>query len=353
MDQDPDTARTAAAALAAHAVEDAGEDVAKSVEVTLLGGERKYTRIEVAKMAGVPLDRIHRLWRAMGFAAAGDDDVLFTDADVTAARIGYDFVESGLIDSRLDAALTRTLGHFLSRLAEMQVQVVWDWISKQPGLSPDEPEIATVVEAMLPTMQQLQDYIWRRHLAAFADRALAAQAEAMDDPGAERVPRQVVGFVDMVGYTRLTRQTDEHQLLDILERFEALAADVVYEHHGRIVKMIGDEVLFVADSPADAVEIAFSLGERAAEDVAIPELRTGLAYGRVVNRLGDVFGEVVNVAARLTSVARPDTVLVDSNLATVLRVAGGYEVRSIPATSVRGYSRLRPYVVRRLRRRSR
>ncbi|MGK5531724.1 adenylate/guanylate cyclase domain-containing protein [Streptomyces sp. URMC 129] len=317
------------------------EPAEAGIEEALLGGERKYTRKQVADLAGVPLERVHRLWRALGFAAAGDDDVIFTDADVEAAKVGYDFVGSGLIDQELDAAMTRALGHFLSRLAEWQVQVVWDWLVKQEGMNVDEFDIARVVEATMPTMERLQNYVWRRHLVAFAGRALALEA------GADAEERtQVIGFVDMVGYTRLTRQNDEHTLLNLLERFEALASDTISEHHGRIVKMIGDEVLFVADSPEDAIEIAFALGERARQDGGIPELRTGLAQGRVLHRLGDVFGEVVNIAARLTSIARPDTILIDTNLADSVRGDRSYELRSLRA-SVRGYNRLKAYALRR------
>ncbi|WP_326595773.1 adenylate/guanylate cyclase domain-containing protein [Streptomyces sp. NBC_01803] len=311
------------------------------IEEALLGGERKYTRKQVADLADVPLERVHRLWRALGFAAADDDDIIFTDADVEAARMGYAFVGSGLIDQELDAAMTRALGHFLSRLAEWQVQVVWDWLVKQEGMNVDEFDIARVVEATMPTMERLQNYVWRRHLVAFAGRAVTLEA------GVEAEERtQIIGFVDMVGYTRLTRQTDEHTLIDLLERFEALAADTISGHHGRIVKMIGDEVLFVADTPDDAVAIAFDLGERARLDDSIPELRTGLALGRVLHRLGDVFGETVNIAARLTSIARPDTILIDANLAGRIRADRAYELRSLRA-SVRGYSRLRAYALRR------
>ncbi|WP_059011140.1 adenylate/guanylate cyclase domain-containing protein [Streptomyces specialis] len=318
-----------------------GELGAPGIEEALLGGERKYTRQQVAELAGVPLERVHRLWRALGFAAAGDDDVIFTDADVEAAKLGYDFVGSGLIDQELDAAMTRALGHFLSRLAEWQVQVVWDWLVKQEGMNVDEFDIARVVEATMPTMQSLQNYVWRRHLVAFAGRAMTIEA------GVEAEERtQIIGFVDMVGYTRLTRQTDEHTLINLLERFEGLAADTISGHRGRIVKMIGDEVLFVADTPSEALAIAFELGDRARQDDGMPELRTGLAMGRVLHRLGDVFGETVNIAARLTSIARPDTILIDTNLAERVRGDRAYELRSLRA-SVRGYNRLRAYALRR------
>lgn len=311
------------------------------IEEVLLGGSRKYTRAQVSEKAGVPLDRTHRLWRALGFATVGDDDVVFTDADVEAVVIGARLMDSGLVGEGMDASVTRALGHHLSRLAEWQVDMVREWLVSHEQTGGDPERVATLIELAVPTLERLQNYVWRRHLAAFAGRTLATSDEDMDGR------LQVVGFVDMVGYTRMTRRIDEAELSTVLDHFENVAGDVIAEHHGHVVKMIGDEVLFVADDPRDAVEIALVLNERAEHDEAIPDLRTGLASGRVLNRLGDVYGPVVNIAARLTSVARPGTILVDQNLATELERDGAYDVKSVRPVSVRGYQKLRPYTVRR------
>lgn len=317
------------------------EAVQRRIEEVLLGGRRKYTRLDVAKLAGVPPERTQRLWRALGFATVDDDEVVFTDADVEAAKLGDGLMESGLVDRHLDASVARALGHHLSRLAEWQVHMVWEWLAQRPEIARDEQQTAQLIEMAVPAIERLQNYVWRRHLAAFAGRTLATSED-------EFVTRnQVVGFVDMVGYTRMTRRIDEAGLLAVLDRFEALAGDVIAEHHGRVVKMIGDEVLFVADNPIDAVEIALALNEQARSDDEIPELRTGLASGHVLNRLGDVYGPVVNIASRLTSTARPGTILVDQQLATEIGEEPGYDLRSLRPVAVRGYSKLRPYSLRR------
>ena len=160
---------------------------------------------------------------------------------------------------------------------------------------------------------------------------------------------EVVGFVDMVGYTRMTRQVDESELSSILDAFETLATEVIAEHHGRVVKMIGDEVLFVADSAADAAEIALTLTERTSADDALPDVRAGMASGRILSRFGDVYGSVVNLASRLTSIARPGTILVDKELAAELATHPAYELRARRPVAVRGYNRLRPSTLRRAR----
>ncbi|RSN65386.1 adenylate/guanylate cyclase domain-containing protein [Amycolatopsis sp. WAC 04182] len=313
------------------------------LERILLGGRRKYTRLEVAEKAGVPEERSRRLWRALGFATVDDDEVVFTDADIEAIRTADQLMNSGLIDPSIELAVTRALGQHLSRLAEWQVHMLWTMITENKEIGSSERQIGRLVERLLPELEKVQEFVWRRHLAAYAGRALAMPEEDLE------ARTEVVGFVDMVGYTRLTRQVDEEELTDILDRFESVATEVVADHHGRIVKMIGDEVLFVADSAVDGAEIALALSERADADETLPSVRAGLASGRILSRFGDVYGSVVNLAARLTSTARPGTILVDKELAGELSGFPQYEVRSRRPVSVRGYNRLRPSSLRRAR----
>ncbi|RZQ59556.1 adenylate/guanylate cyclase domain-containing protein [Amycolatopsis suaedae] len=313
------------------------------LERTLLGGRRKYTRLQVFEKAGVPEVRASRLWRALGFATVADDEVVFTDADVEAVRTADELVRSGLVDAAMETAVTRALGQHLSRLAEWQVDLLWSLVTENPELAADDRRITRLVDRLLPELERVQNFVWRRHLAAYAGRAFAGQ----DDTQEGRT--EVVGFVDMVGYTRLTRRLGEAELDSVLDAFESLATEVVGEHHGRIVKMIGDEVLFVADAAADGAAIGLALAERAADDESLPAVRAGLAAGRILSRFGDVYGPVVNLAARLTSVAKPGTVLVDRELANELAGDPAFELRPRRAVSVRGYSRLRPYALRRPR----
>ncbi|OLZ57605.1 adenylate/guanylate cyclase domain-containing protein [Amycolatopsis keratiniphila] len=313
------------------------------LERILLGGKRKYTRLEVAEKAGVPEERSRRLWRALGFATVDDDEVVFTDADIEAIRTADQLMNSGLIDPSIELAVTRALGQHLSRLAEWQVHMLWTMITENKEIGSSERQIGRLVERLLPELEKVQEFVWRRHLAAYAGRAMAQPDEDLE------ARTEVVGFVDMVGYTRLTRQVDEEELTDILDRFESVATEVIADHHGRIVKMIGDEVLFVADSAVDGAEIALTLSERADADEALPSVRAGLASGRILSRFGDVYGSVVNLAARLTSTARPGTILVDKELATELSEFPQFEVRTRRPVSVRGYNRLRPSSLRRAR----
>jgi adenylate cyclase len=309
------------------------------IERALLGGERKYTRIEVAEMAGVSSERARKLWRALGFADNEDDKAVFTDGDVEALRLAEALVRLGVVDPEIEASITRSLGQSLGRLAEWQVGVLRDYFP-DPS-SADQPETAGLVEGLLPVMEKLQSYVWRRHLAAAAGRALAASSDEL----ASQV--HAVGFADVVSFTSLSRRLDEAHLGEFIERFESTAAEIVTLGGGRVIKTLGDEVLFVADSAAEGAGIALDLADRISADEELPSLRIGLAYGTVLSRFGDVYGSVVNLASRLTSLAKPGTVLVDREMAAALEGDPALVLRRTRRAHVRGFKHLEPWSLRR------
>jgi adenylate cyclase len=315
--------------------DEALEALQRRLERVLLGGSRQYTRAEVASLSGVPPERAQALWRALGFAAAADDTKMFTDGDVRALRSVDALIQGGILDPSLANSTARMMGQHMSRLAESQVHMLRDVLAANPELAADERLLTRMIEHLTPEMEHLQNFVWRRHLAANSVRMLVAPDDDIDER------QQVVGFADMVGFTSLTRRSTENELVAVVDRFDAIAADVVADNHGRIVKMLGDEVLFVADSAAGGAEIALSLLERAEAEEGVPSLRAGLAYGRVLSRFGDIYGSVVNIASRLTSIARPGSVLVDRELADALADTPRYSVRSRRPVSVRGYTRLK------------
>jgi len=169
-----------------------------------------------------------------------------------------------------------------------------------------------------------------------------ATPTAPNAPSGER--RQVTAlFADMVGFTRTTRRRSTTALAELIERFGSSTTEVITEGKGRIVKTVGDEVLFVADDVGDGAAIALALQDRVRTEPALPPLRIGLATGPVLVRSGDVFGEVVDIAARLTAHARPDTVLVDRKAAEALAVDPRFALR--PLRPVPGNRHLHPWVL--------
>ena len=336
-------------------------DLVEDVDRALLGSNPAYTRAEVAERAGVPLEVAEGLWQQLGFPHAGDEDVAFTDADLEALERTKELISLGILTPDSQAALVRTWGRSFARLAEWQVSLL-----AGRAIEGDDPEmrLAELMDVVLPNVEKLQAYIWRRHLASAANRLIGEASLG----GVGATSRTAVVFVDIVGYTGQSKNLTDHELVDWLEYFEDEMTRTVVDHAGRVIKTIGDEILFVADDPRAAAEVALQMTERGAgEDDRFPEVRAGIAYGDVVSRLGDVFGPTVNIAARLTSVARPGTVLVDRGLHEVLSgpiaedgtatdepaelspysEAGGYRFRRMSRRSVKGYSKLEPFVLRR------
>ena len=323
--------------------DDVGTDAREALERLLLDGPRRYTRLQVAELSGMPPERTQRLWRALGFADSSDDDPTYTDADVGALGALSALIDSGFVGPETEATIARAMGQALSRLADWQTDMLADVLSStgpEGERRPASPEAAVeAARTLLPFLRDLQDYVWRRHLAANADRLLAAT-------GGGDSRELAVGFADLVGYTSRSRGMGGRELGDMVEDFESTAAEVIARHSGRVVKTVGDGVLFTAASAVDAAEIALDLpDEWAAEDR--PPLRVGVAYGPVLTRLGDVYSPVVNLASRLTSIAHPSTVLVDRELARRLRGRPVYRVRPLKRVSVRGYDHLQPWLVRR------
>jgi adenylate cyclase len=183
----------------------------------------------------------------------------------------------------------------------------------------------------------MQNYVWRRHLATAAGRLMT------ESPAGSHTRTLVVGFADMVEFTRTTRELPPLELLELVDGFQAVAADLVATHHGRVVKTVGDEVLFITEHPAEAAEIALGFIEQVRAIESLPQLRIGMALGPVLTRFGDVYGEVVNIASRLTTHAKPGRILIDAALAEALEHDSTYRVRPRRALNVRGYRRLQSW----------
>ncbi|MFC9551650.1 adenylate/guanylate cyclase domain-containing protein [Rhodococcus sp. NPDC056960] len=323
-------------------------DVQSDLEESLLGGPRRFTRTAIADAAGVSLERADRLWVSMGFAVDIDpDSVMFTEGDAAALRTIASLVDRGIISPEREVAAARALGQSLSRLAEWQVSLISTHIVDQLAGSAGSDEqaireqVRELTAEILPAVESLQAYVWRRHVASTTGRNVG-------NPGEEVASRTlVVGFADIVGYTSLTRQLGARELADLLERFESASTTVIGGRQGWVVKTVGDEVMFAVESPADAAEIALQLQERVLPDEADPELRVGLAMGPVLVRFGDLYGSVVNTAARLTGSARPGTVLIDEELAQEVEDTPGYYLKQLRPRRVRGIRRLEQFVLRR------
>jgi adenylate cyclase len=320
---------------------DAGQGDA--FERVLLGEVAHLTEEDVVREGGLDSDTTRALWQALGFPYVGPDVVAFTEADVDSIRTSRRLLEQGLVDLERLTFFARIMGQSLSRLADEQVAVMGDVLAADPDLQKlavSQPElaaeaVAAVWSEILGDIEHLQSYVWRRHLLAAGQRLLASFRH--DTAGAPIV----VGFADLVGYTEMTREMPVAEVAAVVEAFERRAYDAVVGHGGRIVKTLGDEVMFMADEPVVAAEISLTLAE------GEPPVHVGLAYGQALHRGGDLFGPVVNIASRCASIARAGTVVVDRELAAALAEVPSLELRRLPPQKVRGYERLHVSVLRR------
>ncbi len=301
------------------------------IDQLLLPPSPPRTGYEVVEAVGIPLEQADRLWRALGFADPHGSPV-FNDEDIEALRTLQGLVELGLSSPETSVQVTRVLGSSMARLSDALVSAAdvaatregspeWVTSAEDEGLRLAEV-LALSAEVVLPSMEKLIVYAWRRHIQAAAHRrASLRRAGAVHSP---MLTELTVGFADMVGFTALSSQLNANALARVVDRFEELAHSIVVEGGGRAVKMIGDEVMFVASEPMEAVRIALNLVDAYADDDLLSDVRVGLATGPVLQREGDFFGAVVNRASRIVNIADAGTILVSEEVRDcIVAVASG------------------------------
>lgn len=311
-----------------------------AISAFLLGEQPTLTSAEVSERSGVSMDAARERWRTLGFPDVDDEAVAFTDADVEALQFTQKLMDLGVVNPDTAPAFIRTVGRTFARLAEWQARAVLNSIlapADGDGISLDR------LEEIVPLGEQVQSYVWRRHLLGAASRLLLRETTTSEGS------QLCVGFADIVGYTTRSRRMSTHDLAAMVERFEEVVTGLITDHGGQVIKTIGDEVLFVADSPRECSLLALELLEQHLADETFPEVRVGMAYGHVLNRLGDVFGPVVNVASRLTSIAKPGRAVMDRSMADHLHDDDTFRIRRMRRTSVKGYEHLEPWSLKRPR----
>jgi adenylate cyclase len=295
-------------------------------------------RRDVAERTGVDPEQSLHWWRALGFAEVGDDEMAFRDADIEVVRELRVLVESGVLDDADVLRLARLMSALFSRLVEAQLDVL------DLGTETDDPsttsregrlsELATADVDVFAFMEKTMAYVWRRHLLGAIGHRLSVDHTEHGE---------AVAFADLSGFARFTKKASADELTHVIETFETAAFDVVSSHDGRVVKLIGDEVLFVMDTLDQAIAASLDLIERLADIEGIPPVHCGIAFGPTITVGGDVFGPTVNLASRLTSVARPGSVAVQRKDAEHLlersdldarKVRRSYDLKGIGRTSI-------------------
>lgn len=302
-----------------------------------------YTAPQIAEAVGISEADARRFFRALGFPDAGDE-VRYTHEDLRVLSTLISTVDASAVDVATSVRLVRAVGQGVARMSDWQVAALARLAEERVHSdTARRGETQRLVEEVADAMQLVLDHAWRRHLGAAIDR-LEAGPDAAD---ADQTQYGTVGFADIVNFSALSNELDSNRLGELVEIFEARCGDVVAAHEGRMVKTIGDSVLFMADEPVRAMDIAGSLIDVIGQDKRLPDVRIGLATGLVITRLGDVFGPPVNLAARLTALARRNRVIVDDQTAEGLP-GPAFETRRLTARPLRGFGLVEPVAVRRV-----
>lgn len=311
----------------------------------ILGSTPQFNALEVAAETGVTVEEARRLWRALGFPEFVGEKA-YTKADVEAVATLMSFVDAGAVDFDTAVNLTRGVGQTMARLADWEVSALVNRVEElEAGEMATGSRVGSalrLIDEVNPPFERLIVYAWRRHLAAAVGRIEAMGAKDEDLHTID----VTVGFADLVSFTALSNTLGRDEIGDLVEVFESRCQDVVARYGGRIIKSLGDSVLFVTSSAEDGVSVAEGIINVIGRDAKMPDVRLGLASGPVVQRLGDIFGPPVNMAARLTQVARRNRLIVDQNTADLLPDSE-WENRRLPARPVRGFGLVEPVAVRR------
>lgn len=334
----------------------------------LVAGERpRYDLDEVAALSGVTREQVRLFWKALGFPDPAPGQKLFGDLDLEVLTSVVRFIVDGALEPEIALQMARVLGSSVGRIASAQVDAIEtraattgasvDQVGEVPDATgeeragelvgawariadPDEQLAVRRGAELLPMMPKVMEFVWRRHMTAAArQRRLNASAGEGD--------RVCVGFADLVGFTAQTQQLDEEALAEVVSRFESIAYEVVADHGGRVVKMIGDEVMFLHDTVAGGAELALALAETYRNDGNLSDVRVGLAAGPVLRREGDVYGPVVNLASRIVSIAYPGAVVVAEDIHDALAEDEAFTFRGIRQHYLKDIGRVRLWTMRR------
>jgi adenylate cyclase len=283
---------------------------------------------DLASRAGVDVPTVLRVWRTLGVHVPDERQPMFSERD---AALTAHLFQMNPVGPNGDELL-RVLGSSLARVAEAAVSLYVQTVQPRMDL-PETDVVAWAKDLATATATALElgdsmGAIFAHHMRDAIDRQRTAQSEATD----RSLYRLAVGFVDLVGFTPLSLHSSPSVLLELITRFEAKAFEVAAAHDGRIVKHIGDEVMFVAlDAPAGCA-IARDITAEYSEGI---EPRGGVAYGDAISRHGDYYGTVVNLASRLAELAIPKEVLVDG--ATAASAQGPFEFRPAGSRLLKGF----------------
>jgi class 3 adenylate cyclase len=287
------------------------------------------TLTQVAEAAGAELSVAQLMMTALGLPS--DPDRILTDGEAGAVRL-FAGVSGSALGQEVTIQLARVVGNAMARVAEtlvgaFRLRVELPQLDAGTRYFDVVKAYVDMADSLLPSFVRTLDTVIRDQIVVAAERMWSTDIER----SAVTLPR-TVGFVDLVGYTETTASLTVRELTQVLVDFDQRTAEVVARGNGQIVKTIGDEVMFVTQSAADACQIALDLADGAGGRLA--PVRVGIATGEMVSVLGDLYGPDVNLAARLVVAAEPCTVVASE---AVRAAAPGFGFDALPPLDLKGF----------------
>ncbi|QPL06490.1 adenylate/guanylate cyclase domain-containing protein [Actinomyces respiraculi] len=330
----------------------------------MLGGQPTLTLRQVAHGAGTSTDIARRFWRAMGFADVDPDDVRFTQRDVDALCGVADLIDDnddglpspsapggGLAASSVFEML-RAQSYTMDRLVLWQLETFVADVAQRLQLDDTAARLVVLdhIDEVSASLRAQLDYVWSRHLAALLSRTDAEVADrGREDAGPDLYPlTRSLGFVDIVAFTQRAQTMGRLQLESMLNDFETTARNVVTSRGARVVKTIGDAVMYIADDVVTAADVVTALVRELQSGPVPMHVRASLVQGRVVSRSGDVFGPTVNLASRLVDTAEPGGIRMDEATARAIMNgpdAARYRVSECKEVVAKGLGNIVPWAL--------
>ena len=293
------------------------EEAARTGRLALLvlervvAGDATLTGQEVAARAGVPLDMAVAVWRAFGFPAADIDERRFSRQEVHAMRVlgalRSVFTEEDLVEAA--SVVGRAMAEVSAASVELfRRRVTSAFVDAGMGELEVALRMAAMSELLIPPLEPVLEVAFRRHLQAAVQSEAALSLEEAQTPGTD-VMQLTVGFADLVGFTTLSEQMSPLELGEVASRLLRCTEAAFSPHGARVVKSIGDAVMFTTREPVAGCRAAADLLKAAADDGSLPPVRVGLAHGPVMRAYADYFGRTVNIGSRLCDAAAPGEIL--------------------------------------------
>jgi adenylate cyclase len=278
----------------------------------VLTGRAGMTGDQAAESAGVSFEFLTRIWQSLGLPTGELESPVFDRRDVAVLRtlgaVNVVFTEDDLAETA--SVVGRAMAEISTSLTDIFRRRIAEPFYEAGGTETDVVLRLSALRSMLvPTMAPVLEVALQRHLDSAIRSEIGARMEDLLEPGAgDRI--MSVAFVDLVGFTAVSEQISPADVRNLAAKLLGAAETAVTRHGGRIVKSIGDAVMFTVSDPVRAAHAALDICEAVAANDDMPDVRAGIGHGPVLPGYADYFGRTVNLASRLCAAAKPREVVI-------------------------------------------